>query len=148
MSAYFHKHSQYLCSPLFSSPSSGFNSTANLSPPPQYPPISNSSPSNSESILPDMPASNLLAQPPYGPISLTKPIPPPASLPRKPDPSAMKQRVVYPPKESCFKYGPLFPARPYLLLIPRQPAYHVSQYPREWYQVSRGDTGQGHDRFG
>ena len=33
----------------------------------------------------------------------TKPVPPPASLPRKQSPSAINQRVIYPPKESCFK---------------------------------------------
>jgi uncharacterized protein len=37
------------------------------------------------------------------PNSPTKPIPPPASFPRKHDPSSINQRVVCPPKESCFK---------------------------------------------
>jgi len=37
------------------------------------------------------------------PCNVTKPIPPPTSLPRKQDPSLINQRVVFPPKESCFK---------------------------------------------
>lgn len=53
--------------------------------------------------MPDFRASNLLAPSRHGPISLTKPIPPPAALPRKSDPSSVNQRVIYPPKESCFK---------------------------------------------
>lgn len=45
-----------------------------------------------------------LVPPSNAPISATKPIPPPASLPRKQGPSSINQRVVCPPKESCFKY--------------------------------------------
>ncbi|KAF6760309.1 hypothetical protein DFP72DRAFT_883791 [Ephemerocybe angulata] len=47
-----------------------------------------------------------------GPISLTKPIPPPASLPRKHDPSTLNQRVVYPPKDSCYNLPIMFPSIP------------------------------------
>lgn len=47
--------------------------------------------------------SNPLVAPSHGSISVTKPIPPPASLPRKVDPATMKQRVVYPVKEACYK---------------------------------------------
>jgi uncharacterized protein len=50
--------------------------------------------------MPDFRASNTHRN---GPILLTKPIPPPASLPRKQDPSITNQRVIHPPKESCFK---------------------------------------------
>jgi uncharacterized protein len=32
----------------------------------------------------------------------TKPMPPPAARPRKRDLATINQRVVYPPKESCF----------------------------------------------
>lgn len=55
----------------------------------------------------NQPSSNLrptLVPPSNPPISPTKPIPPPASLPRMKDPSLNNQRVIRPPKESCFKY--------------------------------------------
>ncbi|KNZ80876.1 Protein MGA2 [Termitomyces sp. J132] len=47
-----------------------------------------------------------------GPVSVTKPIPPPASLPRKQDPSSMNQRVVRPPKESCYNLPIMVPSIP------------------------------------
>lgn len=37
-------------------------------------------------------------------VSPTKPIPPPASRPRKNDPPTANQRVICPPKDSCYKY--------------------------------------------
>lgn len=47
--------------------------------------------------------SNILVSSRNGSAGLTKPIPPPAALPRKQDSSSMRQRVVRPPKESCYK---------------------------------------------
>lgn len=56
--------------------------------------------------LPNFRPSSLLIPSHNGPTSLTKPIPPPASLPRKQDPSTANQRVVHPPKDSCYKSVP------------------------------------------
>ncbi|KAF8236615.1 hypothetical protein L208DRAFT_640558 [Tricholoma matsutake] len=53
-----------------------------------------------------------LVPPSNAPISATKPIPPPASLPRKQGPSSINQRVVCPPKESCFNLPIMFPSIP------------------------------------
>jgi len=90
-----------------SSLSSGFNSTLSYSSPPIYPTNKSSSPpTDAEPIVPDFRVSNLLVPSLHGPISLTKPIPPPASLPRKLDPTTINQRVIHPPKESCFKFVP------------------------------------------
>ncbi|KAG2015690.1 hypothetical protein CC2G_008935 [Coprinopsis cinerea AmutBmut pab1-1] len=47
-----------------------------------------------------------------GPISITKPIPPPSSIQRNPDLSSRSQRVVYPPKESCYNLPIMFPSIP------------------------------------
>ncbi|TFK68690.1 hypothetical protein BDN72DRAFT_841478 [Pluteus cervinus] len=44
--------------------------------------------------------------------SLTKPVPPPATLARKLEPSSLSQRVVHPPKESCFNLPIIFPSIP------------------------------------
>ncbi|KDR75153.1 hypothetical protein GALMADRAFT_249088 [Galerina marginata CBS 339.88] len=95
------------------SPSSGFSSTLSYSSPPPYPPSLNSPPTHHHNpVLSDFRTSNLLMPARHGPISLTKPIPPPASLPRKADPSTMNQRVVHPPKESCFNLPIMFPSIP------------------------------------
>ncbi|KXN90993.1 Protein MGA2 [Leucoagaricus sp. SymC.cos] len=58
------------------------------------------------------PPTNLLVPSLNGPISVTKPIPPPASLPRKIDAVAHNQRVVHPPKETCFNLPIMFPSIP------------------------------------
>ena len=63
----------------------------------------------------------LVSSPPQSvPISPTKPIPPPASRPRKRDLAAVNQRVVHPPKESCFGYVPVsvFGAYKHMIYIP------------------------------
>ncbi|KAF8904421.1 hypothetical protein CPB84DRAFT_1772998 [Gymnopilus junonius] len=93
-------------------PSSSFNSTMNYSSPPSYPPVSNSPPGHPESVLPELPADKSLAPSLHCPMPLTKPIPPPASLPRKSDPSTVNQRVMHPPKESCFNLPIMFPSIP------------------------------------
>jgi uncharacterized protein len=86
-----------------SSPSPSFASTS------AYPsPVPKSSESASHypppvHSQPDILSNPLVAPSHSGSISVTKPIPPPASLPRKVDPATMKQRVVYPVKESCYK---------------------------------------------
>ncbi|PPQ68038.1 hypothetical protein CVT25_014499 [Psilocybe cyanescens] len=95
------------------SPSSGFNSSLNYSSPPPYPQNHNSPSVPGELNQSESCTSNLLITARHAPISLTKPIPPPASLPRKTDPSTINQRVVYPPKESCFNSMPImFPSIP------------------------------------
>ncbi|KAG6866752.1 hypothetical protein C0991_011411 [Blastosporella zonata] len=58
------------------------------------------------------PAGNLLLSSRNGSISVTKPIPPPASFPRKQDPSSLNQRVVRPPKESCYNLPIMVPSIP------------------------------------
>ncbi|KAF9529238.1 hypothetical protein CPB83DRAFT_852915 [Crepidotus variabilis] len=82
-------------SPLFSSP-------------PTYHTTLNASAMITEPASPN----NILAPSQHASIPLTKPIPPPASLLRKPDPSANNQRVVHPPRESCFNLPIMFPSIP------------------------------------
>lgn len=95
------------------SPSSGFNSVLSYSSPRVHPTTNLSSPpTHADPVVPDFRVSNLLVPSRNGPISLTKPVPPPASLPRKPDPSSMNQRVIHPPKESCFNLPIMFPSIP------------------------------------
>ncbi|KZT29025.1 hypothetical protein NEOLEDRAFT_1128538 [Neolentinus lepideus HHB14362 ss-1] len=45
-------------------------------------------------------------------ISSTKPVPPPAPMARKREPSAASDRVVYPPKESCYNLPIIIPSIP------------------------------------
>ncbi|KAF8973065.1 hypothetical protein BDZ97DRAFT_1779170 [Flammula alnicola] len=66
----------------------------------------------------DSPSSgfNSILNYPSPPVNLLVPSrhanPPPASLPRKPDPSSMNQRVIHPPKDSCFNLPIMFPSIP------------------------------------
>lgn len=71
-----------------------------------------------------------LVHPSNASIPPTKPIPPPASLPRKQDPSFVNQRVVYPPKESCFKCVARLLTYSILLIQIIQSPYHFPQYSR------------------
>ncbi|EDR11860.1 uncharacterized protein LACBIDRAFT_313737 [Laccaria bicolor S238N-H82] len=75
---------------------------------------SSASPDNSHSppAVHTFRTGNLLVPSNNGPVSLTKPIPPPASLPRRQDPSNINQRVVHPPKESCYNLPIKFPSIP------------------------------------
>lgn len=82
-----------------SSPSPSFASSSGIPSPQAQNREAVSSHSNQSSLLQDFRPNTS-----HGPISVTKPIPPPASLPRKHDPSALNQRVVYPSKDSCYKY--------------------------------------------
>ncbi|GLB37660.1 putative ig-like, plexins, transcription factors [Lyophyllum shimeji] len=63
-------------------------------------------------VAPNFRPGSLLISSRNGPTSVTKPIPPPASLPRKQDPSSMNQRVVRPPKESCYNLPIMVPSIP------------------------------------
>jgi hypothetical protein len=47
-----------------------------------------------------------------GPAPQTKPIPPPATRPHKRDPSSVNQKVVLPPKESCYNLPIITPSIP------------------------------------
>ncbi|KAG6860764.1 hypothetical protein C0995_007796 [Termitomyces sp. Mi166 len=87
--------------PTYSSPALQSTHAVASSQAPVDTPLSNFRPSN-----------NLLLSSHTNPISVTKPIPPPASLPRKQDPSSMNQRVVRPPKESCYNLPIMVPSIP------------------------------------
>ncbi|PPQ98705.1 hypothetical protein CVT24_003413 [Panaeolus cyanescens] len=77
--------------------------------PPSYSNTASASPDHS---INDFRSQNLLLPPRNPAIPITKPVPPPAALPRKPDPSNAGQRVVHPPKESCFNLPIMFPSIP------------------------------------
>ncbi|KAF9478815.1 hypothetical protein BDN70DRAFT_879522 [Pholiota conissans] len=94
------------------SPSTGFSSIVAYPSSPVYPSTSNSNLSF-EPVSSDGRANDLLVPSHQAPpSSTTKPVPPPASLPRKQDPSAVNQRVIHPPKESCFNLPIIFPSIP------------------------------------
>ncbi|KAF8070677.1 hypothetical protein FPV67DRAFT_1488321 [Lyophyllum atratum] len=92
------------------SPASSFSSTY-PSPSPKTAHINTSHPTV-DPIVPNFRPGNLLIPSRNGPMSVTKPIPPPASLPRKQDPSSINQRVVRPPKESCYNLPIMVPSIP------------------------------------
>ncbi|KAF4621321.1 hypothetical protein D9613_000481 [Agrocybe pediades] len=93
-------------------PSSAFSANLGYLSPPSYPAKSESSSPLIQSATPEFrPISNIVSSQ-HGSISLTKPIPPPASLLRKPPHSALNQRVVFPPKESCFNLPIMIPSIP------------------------------------
>lgn len=93
-----------------SSPSPGFASSSGIPSPPTQNRETSSALSNSSPLLQNFRGSAVNTSH-NGAVPLTKPIPPPASLPRKHDPSTANQRVVYPPKESCYKLV-IFPNLP------------------------------------
>ncbi|XP_006460767.1 hypothetical protein AGABI2DRAFT_220937 [Agaricus bisporus var. bisporus H97] len=66
----------------------------------------------SNQVVPDFRPANLLLPSNNGVVSAIKPVPPPASLPRKFDSSSHNQRVVNPPKETCFNLPIMFPSIP------------------------------------
>lgn len=100
---------------------------------PQRPQAQDQSTTNLQSnqVVPDFRPANLLLPSNNGVVSAIKPVPPPASLPRKFDSSSHNQRVVNPPKETCFKCvarslcSPSCHPEPF---IP-QPSHYVSKYP-------------------
>lgn len=85
--------------PLTAHPSASF--------PPQQQPQSQPQDPQHGQYVPSFRPTNLLVPSHNGPVSVTKPVPPPASLPRKLDAAAHSQRVVHPPRESCFKCVPV-----------------------------------------
>ena len=91
----------YSC--LSSSPYLGFDPTSILSSSAEPNSCSNAHSPVLQLLTQSMHASDLLV-PASAPISPIKPIPPPAARPRKRDSFAACQKVVYPPKESCYKY--------------------------------------------
>ncbi|KAF5380460.1 hypothetical protein D9615_004629 [Tricholomella constricta] len=93
------------------SPASTFGSPATYPSPSPKPAHVNSSRPPVDRIVPNFRPGNLLIPSRNGPM-VTKPIPPPASLPRKQDPSSMNQRVVRPPKESCYNLPIMVPSIP------------------------------------
>ena len=91
------------------------------------------------------PESNFLTAP-AAPVTSTKPVPPPAPLPRRFDPNMFSQKVVYPPKEACFKYvSCACPAPLDACLTCAQPARHVPFNSGERYQVASGDADSRYD---
>lgn len=90
---------------IISSPSVHNNNTLQYpySSPPSYSTNHSSASTTQDNNLNDFRTASLLLPPRNPAIPITKPVPPPATLPRKPDPSNANQRVVHPPKESCFK---------------------------------------------
>jgi hypothetical protein len=80
--------------------------------------------------------SDTLVLPSNALISPTKPIPPPASLPRKKDPLLVNQRVVYPPKESCFKCVARLLIYTSLPIQVIQSPYHLPQHSRGRHKVA------------
>lgn len=88
---------------------------------------------------------------PLAPRQTTKPIPPPpaSAHPRKRDSFAAFQRVVYPPKESCYKYvlpPPFIPSCPLLTNVTTQPPNNPPFHPRKRYEIPRGDPNARHPR--
>ncbi|KAG5647034.1 hypothetical protein DXG03_001404 [Asterophora parasitica] len=94
------------------SPASTFGTPGMYNSPTHKPAHANSSHSPVGRMVPSFRPGNILIPSRNGPMSVTKPIPPPASLPRKQDPSSMNQRVVRPPKESCYNLPIMVPSIP------------------------------------
>jgi len=76
--------------------------------------------------------------------SSIKPVPPPAPLPRKLEPALRSVKVVYPPKESCYKCATIlfYPPSTYSV----QPSHHMSEYPRDGNEISSGNSDTPHCR--
>ncbi|KAG5638454.1 hypothetical protein H0H81_012519 [Sphagnurus paluster] len=93
------------------SPASTYGTPATYSSPPPRSVQPNAAPPV-DPTMPNFRTGNLLIPSHTGPTSMTKPIPPPASLLRKQDPSSVNQRVVRPPKESCYNLPIMVPSIP------------------------------------
>ncbi|KAG6813370.1 hypothetical protein H0H92_011636 [Tricholoma furcatifolium] len=91
------------------SPASSFNTTTTHSSPSFQSTHATPSRTPVDATL-SKPASTLLSR--NSTVPVTKPIPPPASLPRKQDPSSLNQRVVHPPRESCYNLPIMIPSIP------------------------------------
>ena len=78
--------------------------------------------------------------------SISKAIPPPATVPRKPELTSSNQRVVYPPKEACFKCVLIHIIRrtqshPFI-----QFTYFIPKHSRSRDKIESGNTGPSYRR--